>query len=330
MIKITKPSRLHHGVDTVKKAFELHNKGLSNRQVSMEMFGKKTCAGTVHRLLKRAEELVKHNWRSEEELSNNNAKVLLFDLESSASISYHFGRFKVFVGVDQVITRPFLLTIAAQWLNSDSQFGCKLSEDEVLAKDDKALVEVMWKLLDEADIIVAHNAKRFDEALLNTRFLAHGMKPPSSYKVVDTLKIAKKYFKFEANSLDEIADFLGIDRKLPTDFRLWREVMECLDGRIDYMLDYNMNDVSVLKDVYLAIRAWDKTHPSVGFFSTAPKHVSCPCCGSLEYNRLEGKTAKAFVWEYTEYRCNNCGKPFRGSKNIRPARKEAEHVRNIA
>jgi hypothetical protein len=40
----------------------------------------------------------------------------------------------------------------------------------------------MWKLLDRADVVVGHNADKFDVRKGNARFIAHGLPPPPPYR----------------------------------------------------------------------------------------------------------------------------------------------------
>lgn len=49
-------------------------------------------------------------------------------------------------------------------------------------RDDKDLLKDLWKLLDEAEIVVAHNGDKFDVKKINYRFMVNGITPPSPYK----------------------------------------------------------------------------------------------------------------------------------------------------
>ena len=63
-------------------------------------------------------------------------------------------------------------------------------------RDDKPLLKGIRDLLDEADIVIAQNGKSFDVRKVNARLIQHGFQPPSPYRVVDTMLVAKKYFAF--------------------------------------------------------------------------------------------------------------------------------------
>ena len=86
----------------------------------------------------------------------------------------------------------------------------------------------MWKLLDEADIVIGQNSKAFDIKKLNARFIIHGMQPPSSYRQIDTKILAKKHFNFTSNKLEYLSDKLNVKYKKQTKrkfsgFEMWKE-----------------------------------------------------------------------------------------------------------
>ena len=83
-------------------------------------------------------------------------KILIFDIESSPSKVYSFGRFNVNIYLDQVIQDPIMLTWSAKWLFSDTVMSDRLTPEEVLKVDDYRIVKSLWSLLNEADIVVAH------------------------------------------------------------------------------------------------------------------------------------------------------------------------------
>jgi len=61
-------------------------------------------------------------------------------------------------------------------------------------QNDKYLIKELWDVFDQADIIIAHHGDGFDIKKSNARFVFHNLQPPSPYKSIDTLKIARKYF----------------------------------------------------------------------------------------------------------------------------------------
>ena len=123
-------------------------------------------------------------------VENNQPKLLFYDIETSLAKSYHFQQWKVNLSQKQKIQESHLLSHAWAWGDGDVT-GSILTREEMLAHDPERLVLECWSLLDNCDVLVAHNGKRFDVKKVNSYFLQYGMPPPSPYRVIDTLLIAK-------------------------------------------------------------------------------------------------------------------------------------------
>src|SRR5690606_7750710 len=122
-------------------------------------------------------------------------KILFLDIETAPILAYVWNLWDQDVGLNQIKSDWFILAWAAKWLGDPA--SKIIYRDQSRAKnieDDSQILREMWKLLDEADIIVTQNGKAFDEKKLNARFILNGMKPPSSFKHIDTAQIAKKKF----------------------------------------------------------------------------------------------------------------------------------------
>jgi hypothetical protein len=168
----------------------------------------------------------------------------------------------------------------------------------------------MWKLFDDADIIIAQNGKKFDIPKMNTRFWKYGMPRPSSYKIIDTLDAARRAFGMTYNSLDYLGEYLGAGRKLKTEFDLW---IKCDNGdkeSLEKMQEYNENDVILLEEVYLKMRGWMPNHPKF----TAYEKVEgvCPVCFDSNIKNIGLYTA--VVKQYQEFRCSHCGSVWHNTK----------------
>jgi hypothetical protein len=179
--------------------------------------------------------------------------------------------------------------------------------------------------------VCGHNAARFDCRKANSRFIANGLKPPTPYKTVDTLKIARTSFKFDSNRLDDLGQYLGVGRKKPnTGKALWLGCMAGDPKCWKQMAAYNKQDVNLLEAVYLKLRAWHSTHPNLNHFtgavgacpvcqsfatcsggfnytSTGKRHrIICKACG---HNSVDGKRIKAARTREAAPDCPRCQSP---------------------
>lgn len=239
-------------------------------------------------------------------------KVLLLDIETAPMVAYIWGLWKEDIQPVRLIDDWRILTWSAKWLDKRTVLYDSAHLHDV--KTDTALLQSLWELLDEADVVIAHNGRRFDVPKINTRFLKAGMLPPSPYKQIDTLAEAKKYFKITSNRLNFIAEFLGLGSKAETGgFALWDECMRGKKSSFRKMLKYNIQDVRLLEEVYLKLRPWMQTHPNVGVYSEAEVQ-QCAKCGSTHIEKRGFSFTQ--TGKYQRYHCKSCGAWSRSRKTV--------------
>lgn len=230
-------------------------------------------------------------------------KILIFDIETSPLRAYIWSRWKQNIYLDQTISEWFMLSWSAKWLFSPDVMSDRLTGEEALAENDSRIVASIWKLIDEADIVVAHNGLAFDEKKINARFLLNGLPPTSPYQSIDTKVIASKQFGFSSNKLDALAGYFGFEVKLDTDFKLWDRCMRGEDEALKYMEIYNRHDVELLEEVYLKLRPWIKAHPNVALYLESKEPV-CSNCGNIHLTFAGNYYTQ--TGKYDTYRCE-CG-----------------------
>ena len=263
-------------------------------------------------------------WKTEVEDEDKNVsvkklpKILIFDIETSPLEAFVFQKsvWKANIGSDKIISEWFCLTWSAKWLYSDKIMSDRLMPKEVLKENDSRIINSLWGLFDEADIVVAHNGDGFDVPNMNTRFLINGLTPTSSYQSIDTLKIARKQFGFTHNGLDALAKIFDIDGKIETNFDLWHRCKKGNNDALKEMERYNRQDVNLLELVYLKLRPWIKTHPNIGLFIESDSK-KCGNCGA-DVTEIKGKYYYTSVGKFPTYRCTNkdCGAICRGRKSV--------------
>lgn len=254
-------------------------------------------------------------YRAREIVRNRNPKlpkILVFDIETSPLKAYVWSRWKQNIHLEQTISEWFMLTWSAKWLFSTDVMSNRLTPEEVLNEDDSRIVKGIWELINEADIIIAHNGERFDTPRLNSRFIINELNPPSPYQQIDTLKAARE-FGFSSNKLDALATYFGIETKLRTDFELWSKCMDGDEESLKYMEEYNRKDVDILEEVYLRIRPWIKRHPNISLYLETNK-LTCSNCGSDKIVPTDRFYYTA-AGKYKVYKCA-CGTHTRGRKNL--------------
>jgi DNA polymerase III epsilon subunit-like protein len=243
----------------------------------------------------------------------NKVRVLVFDVETLPTLAYTWGVWKVNITKDKIVKEECLLSFAAKWLGDDRIVSDVLTPKESLVRDDKRLCTNLWKLIEEADVVVTHNGKRFDIRKMNTRFWKHRLNRPSSYKVIDTLTTAKSVFGLLYNSMSYIAEFKEADQKLDTEFPLW---IGCDNGDKDaltYMQTYNEQDVRTQEAIYMEMRGWMSNHPDLGVYEDLTG--VCPVCCSEHHKPVGFYVAKSK--KYEEHRCSDCGNVWHDTKEAK-------------
>ena len=255
--------------------------------------------------------------KAKEDYTPREAKVLVYDIETSPYTVQTWGLHQA--DALRTIQDSIMMSFAYKWLGERKvhchalpDFPEKYKKDKF---DDTELAIKLHALFDEADILIAHNGDRFDKKRAQKAFLKTGkLGPPSPYRTIDTLKIARAEFNFGSNRLDELGKFLKVGRKIVhTGKNLW---FDCLDGKTTAwkkMKDYNKQDVRLLEDVYYELRPWAKNHPNLTVFTGDA--LTCPKCGSDHVQRRGyGHTPTQI---YQRYHCQDCGGWFQGDKSFK-------------
>jgi hypothetical protein len=238
--------------------------------------------------------------------------VLIFDIETSPMVCYAWGLFKQTIPHNQIVRPWHIISWAARWLYDSEVMSDVITPEEAVNGNDKRVSGTLLKLFNEADIIIAHNAKKFDDKRAKTRFLLNDYNPPSPYQIIDTLEQSRKEFAFSSNRLDYLGRMLNNNGKIDTNFGLWEKCMNFQNkfSRLDqqealnYMLKYNIEDVFILEEYYLFIRPWIKNHPNMGIYQESTESV-CYKCGSPDIIP-EGEYVTPLN-RYHTMRCKNCG-----------------------
>lgn len=195
--------------------------------------------------------ILTHQDKTFEEFESE-ARILVYDIETSLMLFSGFRTGRVhYIGKYQLLSDYYVVSWSAKWLGEEEVFGEVQKPSEAKRGKDKRILKPMWKLMNEADILVGHNVDRFDTRRLNTRFVLNGMPLPSKSKSIDTLKVARKTFDFSYNDLDYICKAFGIEGKRHNDgYEMWERCRMGDKQALEDMLMYNMDDVRATERLY--------------------------------------------------------------------------------
>jgi hypothetical protein len=246
-------------------------------------------------------------------------KILLFDIENAPNTAYIWGLWQETTSPEMIEREWYMLCWAAKWLGESTVYSAGLmdypKEFRANPENDKPLLKTLWKLLDEADIVIAHNGAQFDVRKTNARFIMNGLTPPSPYKVIDTLLIARKHFFFTSNKLNDLGKYLKCGQKVETGgFKLWKKCMAGNRAAWKKMVTYCKNDVRLLEKIYLKLLPYIENHPNLAVYLDDDSQ-RCPNCASENIEKRGYSYTN--LRKYQRYFCKHCGKWSRGNKFIK-------------
>lgn len=231
-------------------------------------------------------------------------RVLLYDLETAPLLAYIWRPNDQYVPMDRLIHDTFLLTWSAKWLGEKTVTTGVLTGTEARKQNDKRIVKELAALIREADIVVAHNGDRFDIPMFNNRLMALGLEPIGPKRSIDTCKLAKSTFRLAYNKLDYLGEYLGLGRKIKTDFDLWRACYHGDEVALAKMAKYNRQDVVLLERVFERMKPYAKL-PRM-FEAEDRDESGCPYCGSMHLMRRGVYRTNAgtfYKWQCQEPEC---------------------------
>lgn len=249
---------------------------------------------------------------------NKNLKILLLDIETAPLLGWCWSIWENDLALNQIEKDWTILAWAAKWLGDPPNKIMYRDQRNKDIEDDSELLKDIWKLLDECDVVVTQNGKRFDIRKLNARFIINGMKPPSSYRHIDTAQIAKKHFAFTSHKLEYMTNklcrkFKKLKTKKFQGFDLWKA---CMNNNIEAWKEmelYNKMDVLSLEELYNRLIPWDNSvNVSVNHLVNNGKYICS--CGSDKF--LSKGLRYTNAGAYQRKICRKCGKEHRFSKNM--------------
>lgn len=257
-------------------------------------------------------------------------RIVTLDIETAPLESFHWGLWDQNISLDQIDRDWSILAYSAKWLDQTTPIYSDTGGKGVEAvRDDKALLQEIWDILDTADIVVVQNGKEFDIKKINARLLLAGFKPYSPIRIVDTLVSARKHFGFTSNKLaymsQKLTDTPKDSHKQFPGFELWLECLKDNPKAWAEMKKYNVVDTIATEKVYLKMLPWIGNHPNVSVYSESVV-PACPKCGSDKVQCRGRSYTQSGV--YQRYACTACGGWSRGKQILNTQQKRKTLLAN--
>lgn len=239
----------------------------------------------------------------------SDTKILFLDIECSMAMGYFYGLYDQNISIQSIVEHPRMIAFSAKWAGKRKvEFYSEYHHSR------KVMLEEMHALLDEADIVVGWNSKRFDIKWINSEFMVEGMKPPAPYKQIDLMQEVKRNARFISHKLDYISERLLDENKIDYSMaKMWIIVNDpATDEKTrkrewNEMKKYAIKDTALLEPLFDQLRAWIKMpHPV-----SSKDGIVCRNCGGEDLQRRG--VVKTLQSTYPRYSCNSCGTWSRGT-----------------
>lgn len=226
--------------------------------------------------------------------------VLFWDIEMNPAVYYGWNmRYEPFYQVE----KTSISCIAYKWQHEDEVRIIHLSKTQFNKnpRGEMPLIKKMSKIINEADIMIAHNGDGFDWKKFNARVLKYNLPPLKKPKLIDTLKMVRSQMAFDSHKLGELCKEFKVPLKIETERNLFVKALNDWNA-YERLTKYCVGDVIALEAVYNKLKPYCKPTFHVGRLNGL-EH-SCASCGSehlIKFGTYITATA-----EVQRYRCKDC------------------------
>lgn len=303
-------------IEWKEKALELANQGLSWRKISNVLdVPKSTVSDYLRNVIK--------NGTSPEKVKKG-PRILVYDIETAPIMAQMWSMWQQGFGLNQIDSDWFIMSFAAKWLGEDEVFYFDQSQAKNM-EDDYEVLEQLWHLLNQADIVIGQNVRKFDTKKVNARFILNGLPKPSTYRQIDTMEIAKQQFAFTSNKLEYMTDKLCVNTKKSKHAKfpghmLWSECLKGNQEAWQEMKEYNIDDILGTEELYNILCSWDNKLPNFDVYVDEVLDMSVWKKDGFHYTNL-GK--------YQRYRNIETGQQRRSRVNLLTKEKRQSLLANI-
>ena len=242
-------------------------------------------------------------------MSNKKPKVLIYDIETVPLQAWVWRCGETRINPGQLVDghdRYDVICIAWTWLHSGEK---GILGWDYKKQNSKKMIKDFTKIMDEADIIIGKNNKRFDDKHMNSMRLWHNLegRPDLLEKVDDLESQMRRFLYLPSYGLDYLSKQLGFGGKTKMCFADWINIVEKngVDGQkaYDKMLKYCLKDVMDTKKLWKACEKHCK--PKFNRSISSSHDFACATCGSK--NTVKNGTRQLGTTKYQTYMCKDHG-----------------------
>jgi len=236
-------------------------------------------------------------------------KITALDIETHPAKVYVYDLFRPFISHKQIIEPSRISCFSYQVYGEKKVHFVSEYHD---GRD--GLMNELWRVLDEADVVMGYNSAGFDYPWIVGELMVEGFSKPSPVKHIDLYQTMKRNNRFLSRKLDYVSERLLGDKKI--DVNTMTLAIECASEDPDVaakawakMKRYSIKDTKLLFPLFEAVKSYVKMpHP------LTEGDDACHSCGSEDLQKRGFHVTRNA--RYQRFRCNPCGSWFHGTTRV--------------
>lgn len=249
----------------------------------------------------------------------NKIRVLIYDIETTYVLARVWRTGEQYINHDQIVDgdKTSIICIGYKWYGEPTTHCLVWDKNQ----DSEKMIDAFTKIVEQADLVVAHNGDKFDTKHLNTQRLIQGKSPINWPSSEDTLKQIRRIFALPSYRLDYISKLLTGSGKKEMSFRDWVEIKENKSAKhLAKMVSYCKVDVRKLEEVYRKVERFLVPKINAGLIVHGTKDA-CPRCSSRNNQKAGFRFSKTSKKQRVV--CNDCGTSYIVGPNLLKPLKKA-------
>lgn len=227
-------------------------------------------------------------------------RILFIDIETAPNIVTSWSLWiEGMLSHDNLIQERYIICASWKWAHEKYVNAISINPND--PTNDLEVIRTLHDVISSADAVVAHNGDKFDMRWIHARVLFYKLPPLPPVIQIDTKKIAKSKFYFNSNRLDYLAQYLGVGKKIRTEYDLWKGCMKGDVNSINKMIKYNKHDVLLLEKVFKILKPYVPSKINYQLFTSRD---SCTHCGSRKIQYRGYVYTKSN--KYRRFQCTSC------------------------
>lgn len=232
--------------------------------------------------------------------------ILYFDIETLPMLVFAWELGKQEIGYKNIYKERQVACIGYAWNDDPAQIlALNYDQYDLHQRDndaDKSMIEQFVTMSSEADLIVGHNVKSFDVAVLRSRIIKHRL-PDFVPFLIDDTYMSLRDVGFSSHKLDYMTGYLGLKQKSDHPYEMWIQVVTKVPGALDKMTTYCKDDVDNTRQLYNVLRPYFKSSLNRSVWQGDPN--ICPNCGAKD-TLIHRGFRYTLSGKYMRYECKAC------------------------